>query len=186
MKTVIFSTTNPLKLRIAQHTCRHYGINVQSKKLEIDEIQSEDFKKIAVDKAHKAYEQVKKPVVITDDSWSFNGLNGFPGPYMSSMNYWFNEEDFLRLTHDLTDRRVMLTSTLVYFDGSQEKVFTNEVNGTLIKEARGKSPSPNHAITVMDGDEGTIAEVYEKGVDNSTRKAAKVWHDFAKWYKEQK
>src|SRR5579859_1519227 len=106
MKEVIFSTGNATKYRLAAQTCEKNGIKLIQKHLYIDEIQGEEPKKIVLDKAAKAYATLKKPVVVSDDSWAFQGLKGFPGPYMSSINHWFAPEDFLRLTLPLADRSV--------------------------------------------------------------------------------
>src|ERR1700733_12593651 len=98
MKRLLFSTSNDDKFQTAQHTCQQYGIEMVQETADIVEIQSEDPEAVALDKAGKAFEHFKQPVVITDDSWGFLGLGGFPGVYMHSMNHWFSAEDFLHLT----------------------------------------------------------------------------------------
>ena len=96
MKKVIFSTGNAEKFLTAKHVCELYDIQLTQKSSDIVEIQSENPEIVALDKASKAFALFKKPVVITDDSWAFSGLKGFPGVYMHSINAWFTPEDFLR------------------------------------------------------------------------------------------
>ncbi len=183
MKEVIFSTGNAIKYMTASQACEKYGIKLIQQQVEIDEIQAEDAEKIAMDKATKAYALIKKPVVVSDDSWAFLGLMGFPGPYMSSINHWFTPEDFLRLTASLTDRSVILTQYIVYQNKDVQKVFTAQSKGELLKEIRGTSVHPNHTIITMSGDNGSsIAEVYKSGADTSNRIVAKLWNEFAQWY----
>lgn len=98
MKQLIFSTGNAEKFLTAQHVCNPAGISLKQVDIDELEIQEENPEKVALDKATKAFKVVNKPLVITDDSWAFAGLKGFPGVYMHSINEWFTPEDFLRLT----------------------------------------------------------------------------------------
>ena len=183
MKKLLFNTGNRTKLLNAQQVCAHYGVKVVQENIEVNEIQSEDPRQVAINKAKSVYSLLKKPVVVSDDSWSFMGLDGFPGVYMHSVNTWLKPGDFLRLTLPLKDRRVILTQFLVYIDEHGEKIFADNTEGKLLNEIRGNSPHPSHTIISMPGDNGlSIAEAYEQGIDRSERKTAKIWHDFAKWY----
>jgi inosine/xanthosine triphosphate pyrophosphatase family protein len=185
MKKVIFATTNDAKFKTARDVCDKYGVDIAQKKIDIDEIQSEDPEKVAVDKARRAYEVIGNPVTITDESWSYPGLNGFPGAYMHSMNEWFSPEDFLRLVMPLKDRRAFLTQYLIYDDGQIQKIFKVLSEGVLLKEIKGSSIHANYTITSMKGTNGlSEAEYLSSITDKSKRPAAKVWHDFAIWYKE--
>jgi len=185
MKEVIFSTGNSEKFLTAKHVCDHYGILVTQKTGDIVEIQEENPEKVAIDKASKAFALIGQPVVITDDSWAFSGLRGFPGVYMHSINEWFTPEDFLRLTFPLTDRKITLTQYLVYDDGHAQKMFTRQIEGELLKEIRGSSIHASHTILSLSGDKGlSIAEVYDRAADKSTRKPAQIWKDFAEWFIE--
>lgn len=180
---LIFSTGNDEKFLTAKHVCDLFEIDLEQKDIDIAEIQEEDPEKVALDKALKAFELVRQPVVVTDDSWAFSGLRGFPGVYMHSINEWFAPEDFLRLIGPLEDRKVTLTQYLVFTDGKKQKIFTKKTNGTLLTEIRGKSKHPSHTIISLDGDGGqSIAEAYERASDKSTRRSAQIWHKFAEWY----
>ncbi len=183
MKEVIFSTGNDEKFLTAKHVCDQYGIKLTQKSADIVEIQEESPERVAVDKASKAFALFKEPVVITDDSWAFSGLKGFPGVYMHSINEWFTPEDFLRLVLPLSDRKVVLTQYLVYKDGNEQKIFTRQTEGELLKEIRGNSKHPSHTVITIAGDNGlSIAEAYDQATDKSTRKSAHIWQDFAEWF----
>ena len=151
--------------------------------LEIDEIQSEDAEKIVLDKLSKAFAVLQKTVVVTDDSWNIPALNGFPGPYMKSINHWFTPEDYLRLTIELKDRSINLVQWLGYADGTITKVFKHTTKGELLKEIKGQYGNANHKLVSIEGDNGlSVAEVYDKGVNNSERTAAVIWVEFMEWY----
>jgi inosine/xanthosine triphosphate pyrophosphatase family protein len=186
MKELIFSTGNDEKFLTAKHTCDNYGIKLTQKSADIVEIQEESPEKVAVDKAAKAFALLKRPVVITDDSWSFSGLKGFPGVYMHSINEWFTPDDFLRLVLPLADRKAILTQYLVYDDGQEQKVFSKQTEGELLKEIRGTSKHPSHTVITLTGDNGlSIAEAYDQATDKSTRKSAQIWQDFADWFSKR-
>jgi inosine/xanthosine triphosphate pyrophosphatase family protein len=183
---LLFSTGNNDKFLTAQAVCAKAGISLVQKDAAVIEIQSEDPQAVALDKALKSFQSLGQPLVITDDSWAFAGLNGFPGVYMHSINSWFSPEDFLHLTLPLKNRTVTLTQHLVYIDGQQQKVFTRQTTGALLTEARGTSRYPSHTIITLEGDKGrSIAETFAAS-DKSTRQSARVWDDFVAWYTQKK
>ena len=183
MKSLVFATTNRTKFLIAKAVCDDFEINLANKRLDIVEIQAEDPAAIARDKAEKAFELLQQPVVVSDDSWSFAGLNGFPGAYMHSINEWFTPDDFLNLTRPLKNKHVTLTQILVYQDSARQKIFMAQTQGRLLSEARGHSKHSNHMVITLNGDGGlSIAEVYDSGRPHSDQAASKVWHDFAVWF----
>jgi non-canonical purine NTP pyrophosphatase (RdgB/HAM1 family) len=191
MQTVYFATTNKDKIQIAQTVCADAGITVEPVMIEVDEIQGEDPELIVVDKAKRAFEVLGKPVIVSDDTWNIRALNGFPGPYMKSINYWFTPQDFLRLMDGVKDRKATIHQYLAYTDGKTTKVFKNEIPGKIINEIRGEnSKSPNTTVTVLDSDNGkTIAEVFERGeaaVIERYKNRPDAWHEFIKWHKSNR
>lgn len=183
MKPIIFCTGNAEKYANAELVCKSYGIDIAQQPLEIDEIQSENVKAILEDKLRKAYELVRRPVVVSDDSWEIPGLNGFPGPYMKSINTWLSPEDYLRLTLPLEDRSIYLVQWLGYADGKTIRTFELKTKGTLLKDIKGKYGSANHKLVSLDGDNGkSIAEIYDLGLNHEERAVSQNWHEFAEWY----
>ncbi len=188
MRIVYFVTNNQEKIQIAQTVCAEAGITVKAVALDINEIQGENPELIIRDKAQRAFEKLNMPVVVSDDSWNIRALKGFPGAYMKSINHWFTPEDFLRLMDGVEDRRITLHQYLAYTDGSLTKVFTNNIDGQIIHEARGKNAkSPNMAVITLDSDNGkTIAEVFEQGTEAIVaryKNRPDAWHGFVEWYK---
>lgn len=112
MNQLLFVTSNELKFIHAQHMLEQFGITLTRQHFDLQELQSESGEEIARHKAEQAYAEFKQPLVVNDDSWSIPGLNGFPGPYMKSINHWLTNEDFLNLTRPLKDRRIILQQQL--------------------------------------------------------------------------
>lgn len=185
-KEIIFVTGNVAKLRLARKICEEFDISLIQATFDITEIQAEDGEIIARDKADKAYKQAGKPVLVNDDSWTFPGLNGFPGPYMKSMNHWLTAEDFLRLTKPLTDRRVILSQYTVYQDEREQKLFQRDIEGALLSEVRGQyDTSPNMTIISFDGGQTSGAEKLSKG-QSVVAHLRTTWHDFGEWYTKER
>lgn len=180
-----FVTGNPEKFEIAQATFQKHGLHLVQEDLDTDEIQSEDGDKIVRDKVSKAYEALKRPVVVNDDSWAIPGLNGFPGPYMKSILHWLTVEDLLRLTAPLEDRRIILSQRIAYQHDQTQKVFLKEYTGTILKESAGVRGNTLWKIISMPGDEGlSVSQAFEQGRDPAKREVAEGWEAFIDWYKE--
>lgn len=175
-----FVTSNDHKVKTARTTCREMGVTFVHKHLDLQEIQAEDGQAIARHKADQAFETFKRPVVVTDDNWSIPGVGGFPGPYMRYVNQWFKPDDFLRLTRDLTDRRMIMSHILAYKDKRTEKVFAVDIPATILKKARGNSPITHFLILSLDGGRTSIAEAEANG-DSAIAAQANAWHDFCAW-----
>jgi inosine/xanthosine triphosphate pyrophosphatase family protein len=178
------------KFGLGKHAFAKFEIELEQIVIEIDEIQGENPELIIRDKARRAFELTHKPVVVSDDSWSIPGLNGFPGPYMKSMNHWFTPDDFVRLTRHLTDRRIYLNQFVAYQDEHETTVFSCDLSGTISKEPRGNYGDPAMKVVQMDIDEGkTLSEVFDQGTAHSTERLSKnggdVWDVLAKWYADK-
>lgn len=182
MNNLLFVTGNDVKFRLAQDICSEFGIVMNQTALDIPEMQSEDGEPVARDKALRAYELLKQPLIVTDDTWVIPALNGFPGPYMKSMNTWFTAEDWLRLTKGLEDRTIILRQIAVYQDADQQKVFTCDIVGTMLSEIRGASKHPHNTIISFDNGEHSDAELHALG-KSGAHNFQTVWHEVAAWLK---
>lgn len=175
-----FVTGNANKLRDLKAACDLYGIAVEQLDLPVDEIQSHDPSVIALQKAKQAYKLAARPVVVNDSSWNILALRGFPGGYMSYVAGWLKAEDFLALMANKRDRTIILTDTLVYYDGKHHKAFSRDHFGVMTDTPRGSGVSIAQ-IVVLQGQDKTIAEL--EGQDTASIVAKEsIWYDFAIWY----
>ncbi len=175
-------TSNAHKFRDLRDVLEPFGIEVEQLDLPVDEIQSHDGEKIALHKAKQAYKLAGRPVVVQDTFWNILALRGFPGAYMRHVAEWFKPEDFLALMADKTDRTVIRTHMVVYYDGKRSKVFPKDFMGTLATEPRGKGLSIDQLV-ISAGQTQTIAEIREVEGKSSIPPELSAWHDFAKWYR---
>jgi non-canonical purine NTP pyrophosphatase (RdgB/HAM1 family) len=183
MKQFIFATSNSHKVTIAKGVCDEAGVEFEHKPIDLVEIQSDNAEEIALHKVRQAYEKFNEPVAVTDDSWIWPGLNGFPGPYMKYMNQWLTPKDFINLTKDLKDRRAIMRQVIAYKDKDNEKVFVADIEGTLLKEIRGESKIAHFPIISFDGGEHSVAEDEETRV-KAIAKIDNAWHQLCDWLKQ--
>lgn len=180
MSDFTFVTTNDMKVRAAKTACDEFGVSFDRATIDFVEIQSSDGEDIACHKAEQAYAELQKPIVITDDSWLIPALNGFPGPYMKQVNDWFSTDDWLRLTRDLTDRRMILRQIVVYQDAGGQKVFNTDLEALLLSEPRDTNYVKHFSIISFDNGKHSAAEVTNRG-ESSIKDLLHSWHDLCTW-----
>lgn len=180
MKEIIFSTGNKNKIREATNACGLFDIKVIAKKLDIDEIQSDDPLKIAKHKASRAYELLNKPVVINDSFWNIPALNGFPGGYMKEVMNWLSAEDFIRLMTNKTDRKICVTECVAYKDNAVYKIFKKDFWGEIANKPFGRDNN-FESVAIFNGK--TLSEYHKFGQQAFNSKDY-IWNDFAKWFSD--
>ena len=179
---VLFVTGNQEKVREAAYACRDYDIDIIQKEVSVSEIQHHDPDEITRHKAFAAYEILGEPVVVNDSSWSIPALGGFPGGYMKDISGWLSTDDFARLMAGNKDKSIILTEVTAYFDGSEYRAFRYVRRGKFIDTPRGRS-SPSFArLVVMEDDEVTISEMFDRGERTVDPRRYGHWRAFAEWY----
>lgn len=179
-------TGNQDKFRDAQAVLHEFGIELEQLDLPVDEIQGFDTEKIAVHQAKEAYRLARRPVVVQDTFWNILALRGFPGAYMRYVSGWLRAEEFLALMADKTDRTVIRTHTVVYYDGKRSKVFAKDFPGVIAEEPRGESPYSIDKIVISAGQTKTLAEIREESGVSSIHTKDSAWYEFARWYSLQR
>lgn len=176
-------TGNTDKFGLGKKAFAKHDIELIQLAQDIDEIQGEDPQIIVRDKATKAFALVQKPLLVTDDSWSIPALNGFPGPYMKSVNHWFAPEDFIALMKGKTDRRIFLHQYIAYIDELETVIFEKTIPGLIPQKPRGSYGPPVMKIAILNKDSGlTISEIFDNGGRSPHGDGVDAWDDVATWY----
>lgn len=176
-----FVTGNQHKINSAHIVLDPLGIFFETINLPLIEIQSASIEKIALSKVEQAYDKLQKPLIIKDDGWHIDALNGFPGPYMKYVNEWFTVEDYQNLLRSKINKKVIFTEVLSYKDNKQTKVFRGDIVGHYLDNPAGKASHPFMELVTFRNDGLTMAEAVNKGLLEFEESTA--WKDFAKWYK---
>lgn len=175
-----FVTGNQHKIDSAKIILSPLHIEFEVINLPLIEIQSNSIEEIAKNKGEQAYEQLKKPLIIKDDGWHIDALNGFPGPYMKFVNEWFSVDDYQNLLRSKKNKKVIFTEVICYKDDTQTKVFKGEIEGTYMDTPRGSANHPFMELVTFRKDNLTMAEAANKGLLEFEESTA--WKDFGKWY----
>jgi len=149
-------TGNKNKLREAEQILE---IKLKNVDLELDEIQELDSDKIAEYKVKQAWELVKKPLFVWDQSLYIHSLNDFPGPLIK----WFwtkvTLEKICQIANFFDDYKIYTKTTLTYYDGKEIRHFYGVVHGTISTQPRGTSGFAWDPIFIPEGYEKTFAEM---------------------------
>ena len=108
--------------------------NLSSVALDLPEIQSMDSIQITRDKARRAYEAVKSPVLVEDVSAGIDKFNGLPGPFIKFFEERLGAGALYQLAGEETTATI--TCTICYYDGTTELFATGVVHGK-ITESKG-------------------------------------------------
>jgi non-canonical purine NTP pyrophosphatase (RdgB/HAM1 family) len=181
---LLYITGNQHKVDTANDHLESFGVSVEGMKVEgIIEPQAEDIVEVSISKAKQAFEKVKRPLIVSDASWMFSALNGFPGAYMHDVNNWFTPNDFLRLMEGIENREIVLRECVTYIDEKQFKTFVCDSKGIVLKEAHGEGSSLDQVVSFKD-DMKSIAQCENEGILRIAQN--ELWEELGEWLKENK
>ncbi len=170
MKNLLFATTNEFKLKESRDIL---SCNIDSISLDLEEIQETDVEKVVLNKVLKAYDIVKRPVMVEDSGLYFNALNGFPGALIKLLidkigtNGSLSETEskngnVSKLLLGLDNYGAYAKTCFAFTNSSSEKdviIVDGVVNGLISKDIRGKNGFGWDDIFIPDGYDKTFAEM---------------------------
>ncbi|MFA6285105.1 MAG: non-canonical purine NTP pyrophosphatase [Parcubacteria group bacterium] len=127
MKKVTFITGNQGK---ADYLAKYLGFPVDHRKIDLDEIQSLDLRKIVEHKVRQAFEMIRRPVIVEDVSLEFCALGKLPGPFIK---FFVENMPFQTLCSliDGKSRKAVARCVFGYFDGKTLKLFEGKLDGKI-------------------------------------------------------
>ncbi|MSR84984.1 non-canonical purine NTP pyrophosphatase [Candidatus Uhrbacteria bacterium] len=158
MASITFITGNQSK---ADYLGKYLGFPVQHLKLDLDEIQSLDLKKIVEHKVKQAYERVQGPVIVEDVSLEFAALGKLPGPFIK---FFVEEVSFETICSMLDDKTRKATARCVfgYYNGKDLKLFEGKLAGEIAQTPAGEGGFGWDKIFIPEGYSVTRAELNEE------------------------
>lgn len=155
MKKIIFVTSNDNKVREAKGVL---GIDLERKKIDLDEIQSMDLKEIVGYKVKQAYKKIKRPVIAEDTGLYVEGWNGFPGPFIKWVKDIMGYNIFPKSVPK-NNRLVTWVTVYAYYDGKELLTFEGKSKGTLATRQRGTNGWGFDVLFIPKGKKQTLAEL---------------------------
>jgi non-canonical purine NTP pyrophosphatase (RdgB/HAM1 family) len=156
-----FVTSNDHKVKEAEGIL---GLPVERVKLDLDEIQSMDLRKVVEHKIRQAYAKLGfsvgtgQAVIVEDVSFAIKQLNGLPGPFIK----WFENGVGSQGVADLLtkpDRSVLYVVGYGFFDGEKFLYTEGVLEGIIAKEPRGTEGFGFDTIFIPKGYEKTMSEL---------------------------
>jgi inosine triphosphate pyrophosphatase len=133
MKDLVFITGNQHK---AEYLAKWLGIPVPHQKVDLEELQSLDLRKVVEHKARTAYDLVQKPVLVEDISLTFNALGKLPGTFVK----WFLEQlqptGLAKLLQPFEDKTAVASIMYGLYNGKELHTFEAHVAGSVPPEPR--------------------------------------------------
>lgn len=151
---MILVTGNLNKLKEFEYILNSKLENVD---LNLEEIQSLDVSEVALDKAFKAYQILKKPVITEDTGLYFEELNGLPGAFIKFFVKSLSLEQICGLIKE--NRKAKAVTAIAFYDGKEMKLIKGEAKGSIALSPRGSNGFGWDAIFIPEGYEKTFAEL---------------------------
>lgn len=157
MKKITFITSNQSK---ADYLAKYLELPVSHKKIDLDEIQSLDLKKIVEHKVRQAFERIKGPVIVEDVSLEFAALGRLPGPFI---RYFVDEVPFGTICSMIDGKSRKATARCIfgYFDGTELRLFEGKLDGKIAAKPAGKNGYGWDKIFIPEGYQVTRASLDE-------------------------
>jgi XTP/dITP diphosphohydrolase len=182
--SLYFASSNENKfLEIENLLEKEKGIKIHFSKVILKEIQSESIIEVAEDKVKKAFNMIKKPVIVEDDGLFIKDLNGFPGIYSSFVFKTIGNKGILNLLKDNENRKASFTSIFSFFDGKIIESFSGETTGyittKILPEGWGFDP-----IFKPENEDKTYSQI-DILKKNEISHRSKALRKFLEWYDQR-
>lgn len=155
---IVLVTGNPDKLKELQQVFPA-SLALDSRQLDLDEIQSLDLHAIVQHKLRQAYAILQQPVIVEDVAAELEMLKGLPGPFIKFFQQRLGGDALYRLGGEGATARIVCT--MGYYDGHHEIIVDGVVQGT-VTAPRGRGGFGFDICVVPDGYDLTFAEMPER------------------------
>lgn len=171
MRKFVFISGNQHK---ADQLAQWLGAPVDHQKVDLDEIQSLDPRKIVEHKARQALAIVQRPVLVEDVALTFDALGKLPGPFIK----WFIEEigmdGICRLAAGLDNQKATASILYGFYDGEAFSCFAGEVRGTIAGTPHGEGGFGFDPVFIPEGYSLTRAELGDDAYEATSPRAAAI------------
>jgi len=167
MNNVVFITGNQHK---ADYLAKWLDITLEHQRVDLTEIQSLDLHEVVADKARRAYEVVKKPVLVEDVALSFEAFGRLPGTFIKWYIQELGNERICRIV-DGQSRAATASICFCLYDGRQTRFFEASMPGSIADHPRGKNGFGWDEIFMSDGMDKTRAELTDEEMAATSMRA---------------
>lgn len=155
------------------------GGQVDSRPIDLPEIQSLDIEEILRAKAAAAYAEVAEPLLVEETGLELAAFGGFPGPLVRWMLDAVGAEGIARAALALGDPRARAVCLLAWTDGERLVVGRGETAGELVLPPRGGHGFGWDPVFVPAGETRTYGELTDAEKDALGHRG-RAWRDLAR------
>ena len=179
-----FATGNKHKVKEVSNLLAELGLEIEHANPKIEEIDSTNPKKIALDKAKQAFEKLRNPVITEDTGIWFKAYKDFPGTLPKRMFDCLGHEGLLKLLKG-KDRNAYFLCTICFFDGSQHKFFEGKLEGKITSKVIKPTADrmPYEKIFIPNGFKKAVVEM-TPAEKNAISHRAEATKKLGEWLKE--
>jgi non-canonical purine NTP pyrophosphatase (RdgB/HAM1 family) len=186
MNTIYFVTGNNDKFEDVRHFFDQHCQDIAIKQCDIDleEIQSLDLEAVAVDKARKAWQRLKHPVLIDDGGFFVEKYNNFPGVFSKFVFQGIGLDGFLKLVEH-GDKAHFQLKLVYYYGDNMYQVFDGVSHGTVFLHNTGTdvpSKLPYTKLFKPDGADASLETLRQKGEHHAYTHRGQALQAFVTWY----
>jgi len=156
MSKLTFITGNLGKVK---EVSRYLDIEIEHVSLDQPEIQSLDIEEVVRDKAERAFAQIRKPVLVEDNSFVFHALGQLPGPLIKWFLHELGNDGLCALLDGKKDRSCTATVCYGYHDGTQIHLVSGSMSGNIALKPKGDNSFGWAPLFIPDGMDRTYAEL---------------------------
>ncbi len=159
MEPLYFITGNGMKASEAKEILAGFGIRIEQKELDVDEIQDKDAERVARRKALDAFGQVKHPLIVEDTGLYIDALNGYPGPLIKHFFGSIGPQGIIDCLRG-RDRSAHALTAVAYCDqDGKVTTFRGEVKGSISEKVTSGYEFAWDTIFIPEGYDKTYAEI---------------------------
>lgn len=167
MDNLVFITGNQHK---ADYLARFLGGVVKHHKLDLDELQTLDHRKVLEHKVRQAYDVLKKPVLVEDVSMTLPALGRLPGTFIKYFVEELGVNGICRMLDGFDSREAVAVVTYALYDGKEIRYFEGEMRGRIAEKPAGDRGFGYDPIFINEGYDKTRGQMTQEEYDlNSGR-----------------
>jgi XTP/dITP diphosphohydrolase len=183
MEKLCFVTGNPMKFSEARKILSGFGIEVEQKELDIDEIQDRDAERVSRLKAKIAYGLLKRPLFVEDTGLYIKSMNGYPGTLIKHFLGSIGTEGIVQYLNG-KDRSAEAVMVLSYCDAKGKlHTFEGRARGRISEHVAKGYEFAWDRIFIPEGTDKTFSELGESE-KNRISQRRKALEKFAAWLKK--
>lgn len=167
-----FLSSNEFKIKETKELFENTKIEIVPLTIKVEELQTNDEKKLVKDKLLKAFSKIGKPIFVEHTGLYLESLNEMPGGltqiFWDSLGY----SKFSEIYGNLSNTNAIAKTLIGYCDGFKLHFFEGTINGKIVKEPQGNTDFQWDCIFIPEGYTQTFAEMGDKKNEISMRKLA--------------